>query len=761
MTIENTKRVNVPFLDLKWQHAQIKDALKLRWDKILENTAFVIGDEVRTFEKNFAVFCNTKFAVGVSSGTDALVLALKALDLPAKSEVICLPTSFIASAEAIVHAGHIPKFSEVDFETGNYNYEKLESVIGPNTRAIMAVHLYGRMCDMDKIMELSQRYNLKVIEDAAQAQGATYKGQMAGSIGDVGCFSFYPGKNLGAYGQAGGVVTKDENIYMKVLRMRDHGSLGKYDHDVLGYNAKIDNLQAPVLDEKLRYLKDWNHMRRAVADRYYNELRGISEIMFISPNNSDTESVHHIFPIAVPERDKLMQFLKDKNIGTNIHYPQALHTFPYLQESGCKTGDFPISERLQSLTMSLPIFPGMTDEQVSYVINSIKEYFNHSIEKNVIPAEESIMPVQIVQQDFYSKLRIGVVGYGYWSPKVMNGFKNNYDTAVVYAICEKDKNKWSDIEKNYPGIKVFLNFEEMVKDSNIDAIVITTTVSSHYRIAKASLLAGKHVLVEKPMTEEVWEAEELINIAAKEKKTLMVDHTFLFMPAVRALKILVDSGELGRVHSVVGTRANLGLVQKDVDVVHDLAPHDFSILNYLFNEEPETILTTGTAPILHKFHKKKINAISSVTMKYKSGLYVNLFYSWLSPVKDRKVYIIGDKKMAVFDMLDKEGQLKVYDTKIEKIIDADPYGAWFNYKNGECKVIDLGKSEVDDLTRMAKEFIISIVEKREPVTSGDLGKKVVRSLKKSANSQKPKIVRYLGNIRNNLKRFANGNILLK
>lgn len=744
--------INVPFLDLKWQHAKIKDNLKQRWDKILDNTAFVIGDEVRLFEKNYAEFCGTKFCVGVSSGTDALVLAFKALLLPYKSEVICLPTSFIASAEAIVHAGLIPRFVDVDPVTGNYNYDLIEEVITPNTRAILAVHLYGRMCDMDRVLEIAKKYNLKVVEDAAQAQGATYKSYVAGSMGDVGCFSFYPGKNLGAYGQAGGVVTNDEKVYEKVLRMRDHGSLGKYDHNILGYNAKIDNIQAPVLDEKLKHLSDWNRERREIANKYYEDLKDVKEIKFISPNNHNTLSVHHIFALEVVERERFMSFMKERNIGTNIHYPQALHEFPYLQDTGCKKGDFPVAEKMQSSTVSIPLYPGMSEVQINHVINSIKEFFGYKTPEADVVVTDS--------PNLTNKLRIGVVGYGYWSPKVMNGFKNVKE-CDLYAICEKDKNKWEAISSQYPSIKIFLNFEELVKDPQIDAIVITTTVSSHYRIAKASLLAGKHVLVEKPMTEEVWQAEELNNLAKKKNRVLMVDHTFLYMPSVRALKKVVDSGELGEVHSVVGTRANLGLVQKDIDVVADLAPHDFSIMYYLFGEEPVSVETTGTAPIVHKYHKKKVNSISSVTLRYRSGKYVNLLYSWLSPVKDRKVFVMGTEKVAVFDMLDKEGQLKVYDTKVETIDDADPYGSWFNYKTGSVRVVDIEQSEGDDLTRMAKEFVFSVIENRCPFTDGELGKIVVRGLKKSENSQKLKIVRYVSNIKNNLKRVRMGNIMLK
>lgn len=371
--------MQIPFLDLKWQHLKIKDNLKIRWDRILDNTAFVMGEETRLFEENYAKYCNTKYCIGVSNGTDALILAIKSLNLPSGSEIITLPTSFIASASSVVNAGLIPRFAEVDIVTGNYDYNMLSSAVNEKTKAIIAVHLYGRMCDMDQIMDFSKKHNLKVIEDAAQAQGAIFIGkagqQKAGSIGDIGCFSFYPGKNLGAYGHAGAVVTNNEELEKRIRRSRDHGSLGKYDHEILGSNNKIDNLQASVIDEKLKYLDNWNSLRREVAEKYYKGLQDIPNLYFVSPNNKLTISAHHIFPLRTIKRDEVILKLNNAGISTNIHYPCALHTFPFLQLSGCKTGDFPVAERLQHEIFSIPIYPGITDEQVDYVIKIIRNIF--------------------------------------------------------------------------------------------------------------------------------------------------------------------------------------------------------------------------------------------------------------------------------------------------------------------------------------------------------------------------------------------------
>lgn len=367
---------HIPFLDLKWTHSQIKDNLAKRWDKLLENTAFAMGEEVRVFEENFAKYCGTKHCIAVANGTSALSLAIRALKLPSKSEIITLPTSFFASASAIVHAGHTPVFAEVDIHTANFNFAKLDKAVTPKTKAIMAVHLYGRMADMDKVVRFAKKHKLIVIEDAAQAQGATYKKKRAGSIGTVGCFSFYPGKNLGAYGEAGAIVTNDDVVMQHIKKLRDHGCIKKYEHEELGYNERMDNLQAAVLDEKLKHLDKWNKMRQVVAKKYYQAFSRLKNISIISPNTPNDISVHHLFAIRIKNREMFMQEMKDLGVATSIHYPHALHTLPVLQQSKCRVGDFPIAEKIAAETVSLPIFPGMTEDQVRQVILAVKKVCN-------------------------------------------------------------------------------------------------------------------------------------------------------------------------------------------------------------------------------------------------------------------------------------------------------------------------------------------------------------------------------------------------
>lgn len=367
--------MNIPFIDLKWQHAQIKDALEKRLADIFTNTSFVLGPDVLLFEEHFAKYIGTRHAVGVSGGTTALALAIQALDLPRDSEVLTLPTSFFASASAIIHAGHRPIFADINLKTGNFDYDLLPRFITPQTKAIVVVHLYGRPANMDVISSLAREFGLKIIEDAAQAHGAMYKGKKVGVFGDLGCFSFYPGKNLGAYGDGGAVVVDSDNLAESIRRLRNHGCLGKYDHEIVGYNAKLDSIQAAVLDEKLRHLDTWNEMRRSIAKKYDERLRNIDGVALVSTDTVDTLSVRHLYILRITKGSRLevMSRLKEVGIASGVHYPDPLHLLPAFAGLGYKSGDFPNAEKLSAQILSLPIFPGMTDLQVEYVIKSLED----------------------------------------------------------------------------------------------------------------------------------------------------------------------------------------------------------------------------------------------------------------------------------------------------------------------------------------------------------------------------------------------------
>lgn len=366
--------MNVPFLDLKAQYKTIKDEVLAAMNEVIENTAFAGGPYVAKFEQEFAKFCDTKHAIGVGNGTDALWMALIALGVGAGDEVITTPNTFIATAEAISLSGATPVFVDIDEKTHNMSPALIEAAITKKTKAIIPVHLFGQPADMDPIMAIATKHGLSVIEDACQAHGAEYKGKKAGSIGVIGCFSFYPGKNLGAYGEGGGIVTNDDALAAKMRMFRDHGQAKKYYHGIIGWNARLDGIQGAVLNVKLKYLNGWNDARRKHAKDYTTGLASVKDV--IVPLESDyARHVYHIYAIRVKDRDKLMAYLGEKGISCGIHYPVPLHlqeAYSFIQKG---EGSFPIAEKCASQYLSLPMFAELTDEQVAYVVEQIKGYY--------------------------------------------------------------------------------------------------------------------------------------------------------------------------------------------------------------------------------------------------------------------------------------------------------------------------------------------------------------------------------------------------
>ncbi len=371
--------MKVPFLDLSIQYKEIKDEVNKVLNEIYKRSDFILGKEVSEFEEAFAGYCSVDYAIGVNSGTDALFLGLKALDIKEGDEVIVPAFTYIASSFAISHTGARPVFCDIEKDTYNINSGLMEDKITENTKAVMVVHLYGHPVNMEPILDIARRYNLKVIEDCAQAHGAKWqmangKWQMVGSIGDVGCFSFYPSKNLGAFGDGGMIVTNDKTVRDKLRRLRDYGRSDKYHHDEIGYNSRLDTIQAAILKVKLRRLDKWNELRRQNAE-FYNELLGeISEI--ITPVEKDyAKHVYHVYAVRIrgSDRDNVVEQLKKNNIGVIVHYPIPLHLQKAYKELGYKKGDFLVSEEVASSIISLPMFPGMKKEQIEYISNKIKE----------------------------------------------------------------------------------------------------------------------------------------------------------------------------------------------------------------------------------------------------------------------------------------------------------------------------------------------------------------------------------------------------
>ena len=375
--------MKVPFLDLKAQYQTIKDEVNPAIQDVLDNTAFILGKSVLQFEKEFAKAHNVKNCIGTSSGTDANHLALWALDIKPGDEIIIPANTFIATAWGATLCGSKPVF--VDCHPASYNIDpdKIESAITPKTKAIVAVHLYGQPADMSALQKIANEKNIFLVEDAAQAHLAEYKGKKVGGFSEVTSFSFYPGKNLGAYGEAGAVVTNNDELAKKIIKLREHGQSEKYHHDSFGHNYRMEGIQGAVLGVKLKYLAGWTDERRRVAAKY-NELLGKIEHVSVPVELPYSKHVYHLYVIRVngknlekreETRNKLQSFLSDNGIASGLHYPIPLHLQKCFNHLGYKKGDFPVSEDLAQSGLSLPMFAELKDEQIEYVALKIKEFF--------------------------------------------------------------------------------------------------------------------------------------------------------------------------------------------------------------------------------------------------------------------------------------------------------------------------------------------------------------------------------------------------
>lgn len=375
--------MEIPFVDLRAQYRQIQNEVDPAVLAVMHRGDFILGGAVAEFEKAFAEYCGVKYCVGVDSGYSALELIVRAYDIGPGDEVITAANTFIATTLAISNAGATPVLVDCDPETYNIDASKIEAAITPRTKAIMPVHLYGQTADMDAIVAIARKHGLRVFEDAAQASGARYKGRRAGSLGDAAGFSFYPGKNLGAYGDGGAVTTNDPEIAEKIRLLRNIGQKVKYFHEVKGFNNRLDTMQAAVLGVKLPHLDDWNASRRRAAATYSDLL---ADLPIITPTTADyAEHIFHLYVVRVDGREALMEDLKKAGIATGLHYPIPIHLQPAYEELGYKQGDFPITEAYAETIVSLPIFPELDDEKVAYVANAVREHMAARGEAEKLP----------------------------------------------------------------------------------------------------------------------------------------------------------------------------------------------------------------------------------------------------------------------------------------------------------------------------------------------------------------------------------------
>ncbi|MFH1797974.1 MAG: DegT/DnrJ/EryC1/StrS family aminotransferase [Candidatus Omnitrophota bacterium] len=372
--------MNIPLLDLKAQYHSIKKEIDEVLMAVVETQNFILSNEVSELESEIADYCQVAYAAGVASGTDALILALKALGVASGDFVITTPFTFFATAEAISVLGAKPLFVDIDPDTYNIDPDKVKALIEDTSRetrslikAVIPVHLYGQCADTRRVMEIAEKYNLKVIEDCAQAIGASYKGEKAGSFGHAGCLSFFPSKNLGAFGDGGMVVSNDKHTIEKIKELRVHGSRQTYIHEEIGYNSRLDSLHAAVLRVKLKKLDEWLQARRNIAGRFDKEFSPLGiKVPKVSESNMHT---YHQYTIAVEERDDFREYLNNKGIAARVYYPVPLHLQPCYKNLKYSIGSFPISEKMAEKVLSLPIYPELTEEKIDYIINTVKGFF--------------------------------------------------------------------------------------------------------------------------------------------------------------------------------------------------------------------------------------------------------------------------------------------------------------------------------------------------------------------------------------------------
>ncbi len=361
----------IKFVDLKAQYDSIKGDVDRAIQNVLDSSSFILGEQLSNFEKEFAVFCNAKFSVGLNSGTSALHLALAAKGIGKGDEVITTPNTFIATCAAISYTGATPKLADIDEDSYNMDPKKLEKAISKKTKAIIPVHIYGQSAEMNEILEIAKKYSLIVIEDACQAHGVEHHGKRV-PVSDIGCFSFYPGKNLGAYGEGGSIVSNDQEFYEKLRALRDHGQVKKHVHKYIGYNYRLEEMQAAILRVKLKHLDTWTEMRRKNASIYNDLLENCEVILPVEKNYN--KNVYHLYVIRVKNRQKLIEHLNSKGIQTGIHYPTPIHLQEAYAQLGYKKGSFPIAEKYADEILSLPMYPELEEEQIKTVAQRIKEF---------------------------------------------------------------------------------------------------------------------------------------------------------------------------------------------------------------------------------------------------------------------------------------------------------------------------------------------------------------------------------------------------
>lgn len=371
--------MKVPMLDLTEQYESLKSEILPALENVMSKAQFILGPNVKKLEADIAEYSNSKHGIGVANGSDALNISLLGCNVGAGDEVIVPSFTFFATAGAVARTGATPVFVDIDPKTFNIDPEQIEKAITPKTKAIIPVHLYGQMADMDRIKEIADKHNLYIIEDAAQSIGSLYKGKKVGELGTTACYSFFPTKNLGAYGDAGMIISNDDEIAEKIRVLRVHGSKPKYYHHILGYNSRLDEMQAAILNVKFPHLDEWSELRREKAQNYTQLIKEMVGDHVVTPYEEEfNHHIYHQYTIRVKKRDELQNYLKEQGVSTMIYYPKPLHLQPVFAELGYKEGDLPETEKAANEALSLPMFPELKAEQQQYVVEKIREFYQNN-----------------------------------------------------------------------------------------------------------------------------------------------------------------------------------------------------------------------------------------------------------------------------------------------------------------------------------------------------------------------------------------------
>ena len=661
-----------PLIDYKKNLELYKNAI----NEVLESGLYINGPKLKELEKKLENYINVKHCITVSNGTMALLLALKALDIKENDEIITVSYSWISTVEVIEFIGAKPIYVDIKENDFCINEDLIEKKITEKTKAILFVSLFGQTPNIDKINLIAKKYNLYVIEDAAQSFGSKYKNRYSCSMTDIACTSFYPTKPLGCFGDGGACFTNNKYIANKLLSLRNHGSLVRYQHIHLGLNARFNTLQAAVLLVKLNNFKETIEKRRLVARYYLNKLKDINSIKLPSVNLY-SEHVWAQFTIIMKnklQRNFVFNYVKNKNINIALFYPNELHKQPCFKKNNIK---LQITNNVCNRILNLPIYAELSKDKQ----NKVCEIFKEAID---------------IFNKKYVKINIALIGCGYWGKNYIKTLNNLNNYFNIVGIVDLNTN----IKNLYPNYKITNNINDIIDE--VDSFIIATPAHSHFKIAELCLTKNKHILIEKPFVMDIKNGKILCKLAKKNNLKLQVGYLSIFMKGIEYIKNeLVTSND--KIIQIYFKRSGLFDKDRGCNIIYDLTCHDMSIIYYLLGEIPNYI-----SSIKEKVNSNIVNLVN-INMKTPSNILINGITSWIDQEKSRIIEVITNKKKYVYnDLIDEK--VKIY------------------HNDGRIEIPFIEKSL--PLTTQCIDFYKNIVENKEPLINGYFGLKVNEILDK-------------------------------